>query len=258
MFAGGYPVPAVLTTADGAAVAVLDGIPWTLQTFVEGEHYDFARIEQAGEAGRRLAEFHLATERIDPAGSGHPLEARMQTYWREPVAEVSAIRRRFGAHLDTEIDEFAAWLAGLARTWPAERADRLPRGWSHGDYHGRNVLFVEDRITAVLDFDVIERMPYVLDVSHGIAQFGREARGSFTVRVGVGRRFLEGYEAVRPLMAEERAAVPALAPLREAPLLHFSDHHPKDRLDPLPAFAAQLGRWQRMVPLQPVFEEIVR
>lgn len=258
LHASGFPVPAVLTTIEGASVAVIDGSPWTLQTFVEGEHYDFAHIEQAEEAGRRLAEFHLATEGIDAAGSEHPLESRMHVYWRQPAAEVEAIRQRFGHDLGDEIEEFETWLASLARTWPAARADDLPAGWAHGDYHGRNLLFVGDRITAVLDFDVIERMPYVLDVSHGIVQFGRLARGSWDIRVDVGRRLVAGYESVRPLTDKERTALPALAPLREAPLLHFSDHHPKDRLDPLGAFTAQLARWRRILPLQSVLEEVMR
>lgn len=253
-----FPRPRGPDHAGAGTVAVIDGAPWTLQTFVEGDHYDFARIAQAEEAGRRLAQFHLATEGIDAADSEHPLDSRMHVYWRHPAEEVEAIRQRFGGELGAEINDFAVWLDSLASEWPAAQADGLAAGWAHREYHGRNLLFADDRVTAVLDFDMIERIPYVLDISHGIVQFGRLERGSWDVRVDVGRRFVAGYESIRPLSADECAALPALAPLAEAPLLHFSDHHPQDRLDPLGAFAAQFARWQHILALRSVLQAVMR
>jgi len=56
------PRRADLESTSGEAVVVdEEGLPWALFGLVEGEHYGFGRLAHAREAGRRLAEFHDAT-----------------------------------------------------------------------------------------------------------------------------------------------------------------------------------------------------
>ena len=53
-----FPTPEIVKTVSGNLFWLFDGTPWAVFAFVKGSEYDFSRLEQAGEAGRRLAQFH--------------------------------------------------------------------------------------------------------------------------------------------------------------------------------------------------------
>jgi Ser/Thr protein kinase RdoA (MazF antagonist) len=110
-----------------------------------------------------------------------------------------------------------AWLKEMHRTLPLEKFDALPAGWLHGDYHGRNLLFRNDGLRALLDFDIIERGPYALDIARAIFSFGRPARGSQEIRTDSARQVLQGYAEVRPLHHAERRGILALMDLESSP-----------------------------------------
>jgi aminoglycoside phosphotransferase (APT) family kinase protein len=50
--------------------------------------------------------------------------------------------------------------------------DKLPIGFVHGDFHGRNLLFRGETIAAVLDFDVVHRTARALDVARSLFTVG--------------------------------------------------------------------------------------
>jgi aminoglycoside phosphotransferase (APT) family kinase protein len=82
--------------------------------------------------------------------------------------------------------------------WTA-RVDALPVGWVHDDYHGRNMVFVQDEMRGLFDFDAVERGPLVIDVAYGTYSFGREARGSMRGDRGLSRELRQRPHA-RPLL----------------------------------------------------------
>lgn len=253
LWRAGYPVPEVLLAPAGDAVVDLEDVPWTLQRFVEGEHHNYARTAQAEAAGTRLAEFHLlaAGFRESPR---HEVGLHFREYWTED--DVGVLRGRFGDALRAELDEFAAWLDVIRAAWPLERFDALPAGLNHGDWHGRNVLFRDDAIVAVLDYDLAEPGPWALDVVDGMIHFAREARGSRIIRPAVGRAFLRAYESVRPLTREEREAMPALAPLLEAPFAAYVGMAERYGEDPLADVRAHLEMWRSVVDRRGVLGEV--
>ena len=57
-----FPTSEVVKTMSGGLFVTSEGEPWVLFTYVEGSEYDFTRVGQVAEAGRRLAEFHTLTE----------------------------------------------------------------------------------------------------------------------------------------------------------------------------------------------------
>jgi homoserine kinase type II len=206
-----FPTPAIIPTHEDALGVFDFDAPGVLFAYVEGGHFDFDRPVQAVEAGRRLAEFHLLTEGFGESPPQHELQLVTRSYWTDGERELGLLAQRFGAsNVEGEIEYLRAWLQDLRRALPLSEYDALPAGWLHNDYHGRNLIYRHDRIVALLDFDVIERGPYILDLERGLHSFGREHRGSHVVRPEWGRWFLEGYESLRPLTLEECAALPAL------------------------------------------------
>jgi len=90
----GFPTGEVLKTAAGDLLVTAAGVPWALFAVAEGEEFDFARLPQAVEAGRRLAELHEVAAGYDgplaPVTAGEfdfePLFAPPSSHiWRNSV-----------------------------------------------------------------------------------------------------------------------------------------------------------------------------
>jgi Ser/Thr protein kinase RdoA (MazF antagonist) len=72
-------------------------------------------------------------------------------------------------------------------------------------------------MAGLFDFDFVCRGARVYDVARGVYNFGREYRGSTTLREQFCRAFLEGYESQTPLTKDERRSLPFMAVLNWAP-----------------------------------------
>ena len=146
------------------------------------------------------------------------------------------------------------WWRRALSEWPLARVDALPVGWAHGDYHGRNMVFVQDEMRGLFDFDAVNRGPLVFDVAYGTYMFGREARGSTRLRDAVARVFLDVYAGERPLTREELAACPMLLALSWLLPPRFYAHLQQDGVNLIPRFRRDVsmmraveGEMQRVV-----------
>jgi aminoglycoside phosphotransferase (APT) family kinase protein len=122
-----------------------EGYPWqwSVCPWLEGENPSIDRLADPCEAARDLAGFIAALQRIDTAGAprsgrGEPLAKRDQST-REAIAALHGL-------LDTDALT-AAWEVDLrAPAW-----DRPPV-WIHGDIAPGNLLAVDGRLRAVIDW----------------------------------------------------------------------------------------------------------
>jgi aminoglycoside phosphotransferase (APT) family kinase protein len=122
--------------------------PWCVYRWLQGEDATTARIADLRLAAADLAGFVAALQRIDPTGGPPPGE---HNFFRGEAlaARDAAVRASIDALRD-EIDVgavTAAWEAALAATeW------RDPPVWIHGDIDSRNLLVVQGRVSALIDF----------------------------------------------------------------------------------------------------------
>jgi aminoglycoside phosphotransferase (APT) family kinase protein len=127
-----------------------EGYPWqwSVYRWLEGENATIERIADPLQAATVLAQFVAALQRIDPTGGppsgphnffrGVPLETR-DSHTRTAIEALHGI-------LDTDAAS-AAWEAALqASAW------RHPPVWIHGDLQSGNLLVVQGRLSAVIDF----------------------------------------------------------------------------------------------------------
>ncbi|MDF2446915.1 MAG: homoserine kinase [Moraxellaceae bacterium] len=191
----GVPVATPLQNGAGLYLGLLAGKPAQLAPRLPGRHPETPDAAQCRAMGTTLAHLHVALQ-------DYPLE-------------------RANAH-------GAAWWRGLAQHWqpqlpPDERtlltrilarhADicaqypDLPTGLIHGDLFRDNTLFVDDTVTAVLDFSEVCHDQLLLDIAITINDFCRQWP-SATPDAARRAAFLEGYETARPLLACEREALP--------------------------------------------------
>lgn len=200
----GVPVATPLQSDAGLYLGLLAGKPAQLAPRLPGAHPDAPDADQCQAMGETLAHLHVAL-------AGYPLDrpnAHGAEWWRAlarqwqpklPADEQDLLRR-----LLQRYDEICA------------RYPELSRGLVHGDLFRDNTLFVDDTVTAVLDFSETSRDHHLLDIAITINDFCRAwpATAPDVVRRTA---FLAGYENARALAPAEKAALPtflAIAAMR--------------------------------------------
>jgi aminoglycoside phosphotransferase (APT) family kinase protein len=127
-----------------------EGYPWhwSVYRWLDGENATLERIADPRQAATELAQFIAALQRIDPTGGptpgphnsgrGVPLATR-DSHTRTAIEALQGI-------IDADV-AIAAWEAALqAPPW------RRPPVWIHGDLQSGNLLAVQGRLSAVIDF----------------------------------------------------------------------------------------------------------
>lgn len=234
--AQGCPVPATIHDRSGASYRLLDGKAVALIEFLPGVSVSEPTPGQARAVGEALARLHLASATF-PMNRANDLGL---AGWRRLIegcgtAGLETIAPELGTLVADE-------LATLAAEWPGD----LPRSVIHADLFPDNVLMLGETVCGLIDFyfACTDITAYDIAVTHAAWCF--DATGArFAPELSAA--LLAGYEAVRPLAAAERAALPLLA--RGAAMRFLASraydwlHTPADafvtRKDPL-AFARRL------------------
>ena len=203
--AEGIPVSTPLPRS--GPVPTLGAKPFAVFPWVEGEILCIPRVtpEACRRVGRALAQVHLATPKLSRLGPGRFAPADMLE--RLARVEREALRPALAPDL--------LHVRALYERYLAEREPSLPHGVVHGDLFRDNVLWQGGEIAALLDFESAFHGPFVYDLMVTIAAWCY--RDAFELPLVAA--LVEGYEAARPLGADERRAVRvegALACLRFA------------------------------------------
>jgi len=189
------------TGKKGAIVSCLSGR--TLEALSE---------KQLIEAGRALAGLHLAGASYDQRRENSTGFAWLQHTAGKMADDVTRV---YGGD--------AAQLLADETQWQAERRDDgLPRGVIHGDLFCDNILFEGDAVSGVIDFYYAHDAAYAMDIAISLNALAMQV-GTPGKQGGDEQRmacFLRGYEALRPLVQAELAALPGL--LRRAALRFWS------------------------------------
>ncbi len=155
--------------------------PWSICEWLTGETAIPRRLSDRSQAAATLAGFVTAMRRIDttdaPQGGPH------NHYRGVPLADLDGRVRRRLQELDGRIDieaATAAWNTALATPpWTSGAV------WLHGDLHPQNLLAVEGRLSAVIDFGLMGTGDPAADLTPAWSMFQGEARRVFHAGVGV-------------------------------------------------------------------------
>jgi homoserine kinase type II len=192
--ARGVPTPVPHTTPTGQPFTLWRDHIVSLFPWVAGRTLERAELtaEHGAQAGAALARLHLAGADFADRRAGryepHEIDRRLghiAGLGRPELIPAQAI--------------LTAELAALA----GERAGDLPMGVIHGDLFIDNVLYLDDQLAALLDFEQASwgRLTYDLAVTVLAFGFGRD-----DFRPDVTRALIDAYAAVRSPTLPERAA----------------------------------------------------
>lgn len=188
----GFPVPKIVPTKDGQPRFTYEGRCAVLFEYIEGK--EPKRRGNEGRIGELVGQLH-ALMREYPG----PLKERGKAYFVGRYLE-QLRQKDTPSHILEQFERMGDAL------WA--RAERLPRGYCHGDMHIGNLLQTRQGGLYALDFDASCRAFPLYDVAvmcDTTDYFGFDAKG-YGRSARSFARFLEGYEKHRPLSEAERMA----------------------------------------------------
>ena len=194
----GIACPVPLRNRNGEMLGRLADRPAALITFLEGVSVKRPQPKHCAELGRALAKFHLGGQDFDLKRDN----ALSVSGWRHLFAECHARADEVAAGLAAEIEKE---LSHLEASWPGD----LPQGVIHADMFPDNVFFIGDRLSGVIDFYFACNDALAYDLAICLNAWCFEHDASFNITKA--RALLQAYNEVRPLEANELAALPLLA-----------------------------------------------
>lgn len=211
--------PTPVHAKDGKITGILNGRPAAILTFLDGVSLRRPDPEHCQQAGAALAGLHEAGASF----TGRRSNALGPEGWRKLVADCAGKADTVADGLRVLIEEE---LSSLNSAWPRW----LPQGIVHADLFPDNVLFVNDKVSGLIDFYFACNDALAYDLAVTLNAWCFEPDGAFNVTKG--RALMAGYQAKRPLQLQERAALPLLC---RGAALRFLLTRLYDWLNPNPA-----------------------
>jgi homoserine kinase type II len=197
---GNLPCPRPVSGAGATEAPIeLAGKPALVVSFLPGAQNTDPSEEQAGAVGEMLARLHQTADDFGRVRGNSMGPAA----WREIADKIAADARDVAPDL---LDLFTAELDFLERHWPRELPPELPVGIIHGDFFPDNLLWEAGAISGVIDFYFACREALAYDLAVTLNAWCFDPAGNFNEKRAAA--IVAGYEAVRPLTAEEKAAMP--------------------------------------------------
>ena len=198
----GLACPAPVPGRDGQALRALAERPAAICTFLPGVWPRRVRPGHLAPLGDALARLHLAGSDFAPTRRNALGPAGWAPLLERSRADGDAVQPGLIAALDQA-------LTSILAEWPAG----LPVGHIHADLFPDNVFFMEEagealRVSGIIDFYFACTDLLAYDIAVCLNAWCFEPDFSFNVTRA--RALLRAYSAIRPLSAEERAALPVL------------------------------------------------
>jgi homoserine kinase type II len=215
--ANGFPAPEFVPTVGGEPCAVVDGRLWRMARFVAGRPASVDAPGQVETVAGTLARYHRLVEGFT-AGVPTPEAPFVPVALRERLAAVHAENRSRPVLPDDLAGRLPAALAEaeLVCSRLEDLYATLPITTIHAGCRRSSVLFDDDGLAAVLDFDSAHHEARALDLAVAVHDFGKiyGDPGSPDYKVhldpAVTARFARAYRSVSPLAPGELEAVPLL------------------------------------------------
>ena len=187
--AHGFPSAAPLHTRDGSRLVSLNGKPAAMVRRLTGQSVLFPNLAQCSAAGAVLGQLHRVSASFDGVAENSRGEA-----WRRDTAQELMPRLETGARelLATELDAQATL-----------QLTALPQGIIHADLFRDNVLFVDDRLSGVIDFYYACRDSLLYDLAITVNDWCFDPHGDFNAARAVA--MTTAYRAERQITEQENA-----------------------------------------------------
>jgi homoserine kinase type II len=210
----GFPAPAIVPTITGETFLALDGELYDVQVYIDGQPYNHDRASHLRAAALTLGRYHKLVRGF----AAEPLCSPGELYSPDILSAILAsLTDAWEVESDDELADHSRQLRTHLTSLEARFSQHgpLPRLVIHGDYYADNLIFADDTIVGVVDYDKARRQPRVAELAEALIYFASPLPGDFKhlVYPGVLRweplmRFLRSYASASGLDEEEIRALP--------------------------------------------------
>ncbi|MCG5215478.1 phosphotransferase [Streptosporangium soli] len=209
----GVPACPPVTTTSGEPVVKVEERGYCLCPWVEGDHprgYDLT-LAQVGILGAMLGRIHRSLNRPQTDLPDKPASVRAPV--PNPITALEEADRfmktvssldaptAFDAQVTNYLERREVLLEKYSHLQPKGDEPRGPFGWTHGDFQHLNVIWREEAIAGVVDWDRIRVRPFGEEVARSATLlFGSDEGDLDLDRVSA---FVNGYRSVIPLSRED-------------------------------------------------------
>jgi len=218
-----FPVAGLVSTTEGTTLVQHEGRIYELFRFITGKRFDKSN-PAASEAGRVLAHFHsilLSNKKEPVVGNGTFHHSQQIPEVLDSISQVLTSYEEASAleGIDDTVEYIRGQYENSAKKVQNLEWNSLGSQLVHGDWHPGNMLYADNEIIAVIDFDSLRFQPRITDVANGALQFSMRMGTAEKVESwGEGFRghtiqsFVQAYDQFSqiPLFASERAMIPDL------------------------------------------------
>jgi homoserine kinase type II len=194
----GFPCATPVADREGETLTQVRGKPAALIYFLNGLSVRRPTAAHCAEVGAGLAQMHAAGAGFDL----HRVNDLGLTAWRPLFDPNRAAAERLESGLDARI---ASDLAALEAAWPGG----LPSGSIHADLFPDNAFFARGKFCGAIDFYFACDDAFAYDLAVCLNAWCFDAEHRFLPDHA--KALVDGYQATRPLSAQELTALPVLA-----------------------------------------------
>ncbi|MBO6544652.1 MAG: homoserine kinase [Alphaproteobacteria bacterium] len=194
----GVACPTPIVQRSGDMLGTLSGRPAAIVSFLEGVWPKKPLPRHCAELGAGLAKLHLAGRDFDLTRANALSVSGWRPLYNACRGRTDGIIPGLGREIEDALDFFDAH-------WPTD----LPSGVIHADPFPDNVFFLQHRLSGFIDFYFACNDALVYDLAICLNAWCFEPDGAFNISKA--RALLQSYSQVRPLCADELAALPVLA-----------------------------------------------
>jgi len=192
----GIACPQPVHNKSGASWFELNGRPAALLTFLDGVSLRRPEVSHCGLAGEALANLHAAGKGFSLTRANALSVAGWKTLAAATLDKADDVQAGIAELIGDTLEECAAWPSGL------------PSGIIHADLFPDNVLFVDQKISGLIDFYFACDDAFAYDIAVMLNAWCFEPDGAYNITKG--QNFLAAYGQKRKLQADEIESLPML------------------------------------------------
>ncbi len=214
-----FPLPHLIgTRSENNSMLQWRNAVYEMFEYIPGQGYP-QTLEATFDAGRILGLYHkllmdFQSEWQPPSGSYH-MAPSVETGLRL-IPNALGGANGVDAELAELLDFLQQSYQHAAESVEQQGMESWPKQIIHADWHPGNMIFRENHVVAVIDYDSARLLPKILDTANGALQFsimgGEDDVSRWPEHIDEGRfrRFLRGYDEVLLLSQGEINTIPWL------------------------------------------------
>ena len=172
----GFPAPVIIPTRRGETLLILDGEFYEIQEFIEGKPYEETNEAHFIAAATALGLYHTYVQNFTFKALSNVDRLYCPIILTSNLSVISkALKIRSGSHVADFIEALASHAMDLSSR--LSTCEKLPRLVIQGDYHAGNLIFKNDNIVGVVDYDKARHQPRVVELAEALIYFASPRPG---------------------------------------------------------------------------------